>query len=76
MVTPYVLKAYAMGLFVEKSDPTTGAHFDEINFPDEFGDDNWYRAGKDIMTTIDVLANDYALAQKVMDLVDQKNGLK
>lgn len=71
MVTPYVLKAYAMGLFVEKSDPTTGAHFDAINFPDEFGDDNWVKAGKDLIATIDVLANDYNMAQKVMALVDK-----
>jgi hypothetical protein len=60
-----------MGLFVEKSDPTTGAHFDAINFPDEFGDDNWVKVGKDIKTTIDVLANDYNMAQKVMALVDK-----
>lgn len=72
MVTPYVMKAYAFNLFIEKSDPTTGAHFDAINFPDEFGDDNWVRAGKDLIATIDVLGNDYDLAQKVMALVDQK----
>ncbi|MBQ7042513.1 MAG: hypothetical protein IJN66_07395 [Muribaculaceae bacterium] len=71
MVTPYVLKAYAMGLFVEKSDPTTGAHFDAINFPDDLDGDNWVKAGKDLMATIDVLANDYNLAQKVMALVDK-----
>ncbi|MBQ8673069.1 MAG: hypothetical protein IJ511_03315 [Bacteroides sp.] len=71
MVTKPVLLAYAMGLFVQKSDPTTGARFDAINFPDEFGDDNWVKAGKDILATIDYLGEDYALAQKVMALVDQ-----
>lgn len=65
-----LLLAYAMGLFVEKSDPTTGAKFDAINFPDDFGDDNWVKAGKNIFDTLELLANDYAFAQRVMKLVE------
>ena len=65
-----LLLAYAMGLFVEKSDPTTGARFDAINFPDDFGDDNWVRAGKNFFDTLELLANDYAFAQRVIKLVE------
>ncbi|MCI1647157.1 MAG: tubulin-like doman-containing protein [Bacteroides sp.] len=70
LITKPVMLAYAMALFVPKSDPTTGEHFDAINFPDDFGDDNWVKSGKNILHTIDVLSENYELAQQVMKLVD------
>lgn len=69
LVTKPVMLGYAMGLFVPKSEPT-GERFDAINFPDDLGDDNWMKAGKNILHTINVLANDYAFAQQVMKLVE------
>jgi hypothetical protein len=72
LVTKPVMLAYAMGLFAGKNDPTTGERFDAVNFPDEFGDDNWVKAGKNILHTIDFLSENYGLARNVMKLVEAR----
>ena len=72
LITKPVMLAYAMALFVPKSDPTTGEHFDAINFPDDYGDDNWVKSGKNILHTIDLLSENYGLSQRVVKLVDTK----
>lgn len=64
-----VLLGYAMGLFAKKENPETGAHFEAMNFPNDWGD-NWEPMGKDILDTMTVLSKNYALAQKVMAKVD------
>ena len=72
MFTPCVILGYGMGLFEEKSDPTTGERFHAINIPDEFGDSNWMRVGKNIIHTIEYLSEHVALGKQVMNLVENK----
>ena len=72
MVTSSVMLGYAMGLFEEKSDPTTGEHFHAVGFPDEFGDINWMRLGKNIIHTLDRLSENFGLSKGIMDLVERK----
>lgn len=72
MVTPSVMLGYAMGLFEEKSDPTTGERFHAVGFPDEFGDINWERLGKNIIHTLDRLSENFGLSKRIMDLVERK----
>lgn len=85
---PVVLLAYAMGIVVDKTDPTTGMTFKAIGFADAFGQiSNWLNLGKDITQTVDFLATKDVEAKKVTALVndtmhakylhiDKKNELK
>ena len=54
-----------MGLFTEQTNPSTGAHFDAIAFPDDFGWDQWQETGKNILDTLDQLCQNFSLAKKV-----------
>lgn len=72
MVEKPVLLAYAMGIINQGEDPVTQQKFDVINLPDpalvELGVENLVPLGKNILDTIDVLANDYDKAKKVIDV--------
>ena len=64
LVRPIML-GYALGLFTEQTNPSTGAHFDAISLQDGFGRDQWYKTGKNIIDSLDQLCQDYSLAKKV-----------
>ena len=81
-----ILIGYSMGLFTEQTNPSTGAHFDAIAFPDDFGRDQWQETGKNILDTLDQLCQNFSLAKKVESKIesslkeirsnDQKRALK
>ena len=71
MMRKPILLGYAMGLFVQKENPETGEHFDAVNFPNDWGD-NWERMGKDIFSSLTYISNDFKLASKIKDKVDQE----
>lgn len=70
---PTALLAYAMGIVVDKTDPTTGTSFKAIGFADAFGRiSNWLNLGKDITQTVDLLATKDVEAKTVTTLVNDK----
>jgi len=70
---PVMLLAYGMDLLVEKQDPSTGATFKAIGFPDEFDVlSGWINLGKNIVQSVERLAVDESNVKKVKKLVDEK----
>lgn len=71
MVIKPVMLAYAMGLIKDGQDPITQEKFDVINLPDPeleiLGVENLVPLGKNVLDTIDILANDYDKAKKVIE---------
>lgn len=71
MVIRPVMLAYAMGLIKKGEDPVTQEKFDVINLPSSelevLGVENLVPLGKNVLDTIDVLANDYDKAKKVIE---------
>lgn len=72
IMTAPILLGYAMGLFVEQTDPSTGEHFDAVPFPTPLGYDKYQRVGKNILHSLDVLCQDYSLAEKIRARIDEK----
>lgn len=70
-ISRYILLGYAMGVFAEQVNPETGAHFDAISFPNQFGKDVWEPVGKNLIDTLDTLSHDYALAKKVQRKIEE-----
>lgn len=70
MVIKPVMLAYAMGLVKPGEDPITQEKFDVINLPDPelevLGVENLVPLGKNILDTIEVLADNYDIAKKVI----------
>lgn len=73
-ISRFVLLGYAMGLFKEQSNPETGAHFDAIAFPNQFGKDEWEPLGKNLPDTLNKLGQNFALAKKVQHRIEEKLG--
>ena len=70
---PVVIQAYAMNLLTDKQDPTTGATFKAIGFPDELGMiSDWINLGKNIVQSVERLAINLPAAEKVDALVAEK----
>jgi len=67
-----IMLGYAMGLFVEQTNPETGARFDAISFPGQFGKDVWQPMGKNLVDTLDKLCQDYKMAKKVRERIEKK----
>lgn len=67
-----ILLGYAMGLVSPQSNPETGASFDAISFPNQFGLDTWEPLGKNILDTLDKLSQNYALAMRVEGKIEEK----
>jgi hypothetical protein len=71
-ITRTILLGYALGLFVEQSNPETGARFDAISFPNQFGQDMWQPMGKNLVETLSKLSQDYPLAMQVKGKIEEK----
>lgn len=71
-ITRTILLGYALGLFVEQSNPETGAHFDAISFPNQFGQDMWKPMGKNLVETLSKLSQDFPLAMQVKHKIEEK----
>lgn len=67
-----VILAFAMDIITMQEDPQTGEHFYAINILDEFGDYEPHKAGKTLISTIDILAEDYAMSKQLIELVEKK----
>ncbi|MBQ7269540.1 MAG: hypothetical protein IJS62_06785 [Bacteroidales bacterium] len=67
-----ILMGYAMGLVCPQTNPDTGANFDAISFPNQFGKDAWEPLGKNILDTLDKLSQNYALAMRVEGKIEEK----
>lgn len=70
---PTVLLAFAMGVVVDKTNPTTGVTQKAIGFEDRFGDiGSWVMLGKNTLQAVDKLVASEEDAEKVVKLVRQK----
>lgn len=67
---PIVLLAFAMGIVVDKTNPTTGVTMKAVGFEDEFGDiGNWVMLGKNVILSVESLAKNDLNASKIKELV-------
>ncbi|MBQ7253364.1 MAG: hypothetical protein IJS30_01665 [Bacteroidales bacterium] len=67
-----VMLGYAMDLFTEQTNPSTGANFDAIALPDGFEGEQWYETGKNIIDSLDQLSQNFSLAKKVESKIEAK----
>jgi hypothetical protein len=70
-LVPTVILAFAMGLVIDKTNPTTGETFKAVGFPDDFGDlGDWLNLGKDVFQAVKKLAAVDKDMEKVTKLVE------
>lgn len=72
-LVPISILAFAMGLPIDKTDPSTGETFKAIGFVDELGIiGDWVNMGKNIFQSVDKLATSDANISRISNLVEDK----